>query len=97
MKLSISALLLLASSAFATPIQIHFEKGQKIEATIYRDLLIKDYLIPEELISMNLVGSCDERKKRAELELCIKNNGDLKVVSVDKNFIQDSLRVFRAP
>lgn len=96
MKLSIS-LFLLSSTVWGTPIQIHFEKGQKIEATIYQELLINDYQVPEELISINLIRNCEERKKQAELELCIKSNGDLKVVSVDKNFIRESLRVFRAP
>lgn len=96
MKLGIS-LFLLSATVWGTPIQIHFEKGQKIEATIYRELLIKDYQIPEELISMNLIRDCEDKKKQAELELCIKNNGDLKVVSADKNFIRESLRVFRAP
>lgn len=96
MKLIIS-LLLLSSTLHATPIQIYFESGQKIEASIYQELLIRDYLIPEELITTNLVVKCEERKKRAELELCIKNNGDLTVVSVDKNFIRESLSVFRSP
>lgn len=96
MKLGISLLLLLCAKSWGTPIQIYFEKGQKIEASIYQDLLIKDYQIPEELISLTLVVDCDVRKKRAELELCIKNNGDLKLVSVDKNFIRDSLSVFKA-
>ncbi len=98
MKLSISLLLLLSSVAHGTtPIQIHFERGQMIEATIYQELLIRDYQIPEGLISKNLVVSCENRRKQKELEICIKNNGDLLVVSADKNFIRDSLSVFRAP
>lgn len=97
MKLGISVLFILSAKIWATPIQIHFERGQKIEASIYQDLLIRDYKIPEELISLNLVTNCDDRKRRTELELCIKNNGDLRLVSVDKNFIRDSLSVFIAP
>lgn len=97
MKLSISLLLLLSSAIQARPIQIHFERGQRIEALIYQELLINEYLVPEELIAMNVVRSCENRSKKAELELCIKNNGDLIVVSADKNFIRDSLSVFRTP
>lgn len=96
MKLSIS-LLLFATTIHAAPIQIHFEKGQKMEAIIYQELMMRDYYIPEEIIALNLVENCEERKKQAELEICIKNNGDLKVVSADKNFIRESLSVFKAP
>lgn len=96
MKLGIS-LLLLTATALASPIQIHFESGQMIEASIYQELLMRDYQIPEGLISKNLVTKCEDRRRQAELELCIKNNGDLLVVSADKNFIRDSLSVFRAP
>lgn len=96
MKLGIS-LLFFVTMAHGSPIQIHFEKGQKMEAIIYKELMVRDYSIPEEIISVNLVVSCEGRKKQAELEICIKNNGDLELVSVDKNFIRESLSVFKAP
>lgn len=96
MKLGIS-LFILVTTVHARPIQIHFERGQKMEAIIYKELMVQDYSIPEEIISVNLVESCEGRKKQAELEICIKNNGDLQVVSVDKNFIRESLSVFKAP
>ena len=99
MKLGISvALLFIHQLASAmTPVQIYFEAGQKLEAVIYRDLLIQDYLVPENLITLTEVYGCEEKKARTEFELCIKSNGDLKVVSVDRKFIQESLSIFKAP
>ena len=99
MKLGISLLLLLSTQMLRaiTPVHIYFEAGQSLDAMIYRDLLIKDHAIPEDLISMSEVAECERKKARTEFELCIKSNGDLKVVSVDKKFIQESLSIFKAP
>lgn len=99
MKLGISLFLLLSASMLRamTPVQIYFEAGQRLEAIIYRDLLIQDHAVPEELITLNEVMECETMSAKTEFELCIKSNGDLKVVSVDKKFIQESLSIFKAP
>lgn len=99
MKFATSLTLLLACQLLwaMTPVQIYFESGQRLEAIIYRDLLMHDYLIPEELITVREVAECEARRARTEFELCIKSNGDLKLVSVDRKFIQESLSIFKAP
>jgi hypothetical protein len=98
-KLGISIFLFLSTPVLSamTPVQLYFEEGQRLEAIIYRDLLIQDYAVPEELITLTEVMKCETMSAKTEFELCIKSNGDLKVVSVDKKFIQESLSIFKAP
>ena len=83
-------------SAYASPIQVYFE-ADSIEAKMLKDILMTDYQIPEELISMKKIKECEGIKTNGKLELCLKNNGDLLVVSVDRHFINESLKVFQAP
>jgi DNA/RNA endonuclease YhcR with UshA esterase domain len=96
MKSATSLLFLLPGLCFGTPIRIYQEPGAP-DATLIREILMDDYQVPEELIGVYGVGDCEEIKRRGKLDLCLKNNGDLEVVSVDKNFIHESLKIFRAP
>lgn len=95
MKFVIS-LILIVTYAQATPIQIYHENNS-IEALMYKDILMNDYKIPEDLISVKGMKSCERIRVQGKLELCLKNNGDLYVVSVDSHFISESLKVFRHP
>ena len=83
-------------NVIASPIHLFYE-GDMGEAQMLKDILMKDYQIPEELISLKGTRGCDEIKENGKLDLCLKNNGDLIVVSVDRNFINESLKVFQAP
>jgi hypothetical protein len=94
MKFVIS--LLFPLSVMAAPIHVYFE-GSTIEALIYKELLMNEYQIPEDLILMKGINSCEVVKGEGRLDLCLKNNGDLLMVSVDRAFINESLKVFRAP
>lgn len=94
MKFVIS--LLIAGSAYASPIHL-FHEGSESDAIIYRDILVSEYKIPEELILTKKVEKCEWQKARGKLDLCLKNNGDLYLVSVDREFINESLKVFAAP
>ena len=64
---------------------------------MFKDILMTDYLIPEELITFKITRNCEELKGVGKLDLCLKNNGDLLMVSVDREFINESLKVFQAP
>lgn len=86
----------LTMNAVASPINVYYE-GKTEEATLYKDLLMTEYQIPEDLIKMKGIKNCDEMKGEGKLDLCLKNNGDLIMVSVDNAFINESLKVFRAP
>ena len=94
MKFVISLLFPLA--AMAAPIHVYFE-GNSDDAILYRDLLVNEYQIPEELIQMKGIKKCEGIKGEGKLDLCLKKNGDLLLVSVDRDFINESLKVFRAP
>lgn len=96
MKFVISILgLSLSFNIAASPIRV-FHEDRPEEAGIVRDIFRDQYAIPEDLIGLNSVVSCEGLKKKGKLDLCLKNNGDLIVVSVDKNFISESLKVFWA-
>ena len=95
MKYIISFALIISSKVVANPINFYFE-GKTSEAKIYKRILIKDYQIPKELISLIKVKKCEEEKTRGKMDLCIKNNGDLYWVSVDDEFVKESLKVFQS-
>ena len=94
MKFVISCLICL--NAYASPINV-FHEGEGNDAKIYRDILINEYMIPEDLIGVRNTQSCEGMKPVGKLDFCLKNNGDLYMVSVDREFINESLKVFRAP
>ena len=83
-------------SVQAAPIHVFHEQDPE-SAQMFKDILMNDYQIPEELIAMKVIKSCEGAKSEGKLDLCLKNNGDLLLVSVDRNFIDESLKVFRAP
>lgn len=89
------SLLFLSLSASANPIRV-FHESKPDEAIVIRDIFRDQYSIPEDLIDLRSVMSCEGLNKRGKLDLCLKNNGDLIVVSADKNFISESLKVFWA-
>ncbi len=95
MKSAIS-LLMFSVSVSASPIHLYHESNST-EALRYKEILMSEYQIPEDLIMMKTIRSCDGLKGEGKLDLCLKNNGDLLMVSVDREFINESLKVFRAP
>lgn len=100
MKFIFSCALLLSSlTSFASPIVVYYEtpEGQEY-ANHVRSYFEKKHQIPGMLISMKMIRkNCDEVKSFEKLSVCTKNNGDLKVVSADKNFINETLIVFQQP
>jgi hypothetical protein len=83
-------------TALGSPIHIYYESSP-IEAMMFKDIMKIDYSIPEELILLKKVRRCEVVKGEGKLDLCLKNNGDLFMVSVDRGFINESLKVFQAP
>ena len=94
MKFVIS--LFISFSACASPIHLFYE-GDQENALIYKEIMMKDYLIPEELIKVREALICEKLKPVGKLDVCLKSNGDLYLVSVDRDFVNESLKVFRAP
>jgi hypothetical protein len=94
MKFVIS--LLFTTSAFAAPINVYFENEANYALKI-KEMLHADYMIPDELMVMRRIGRCETAPVMGQLDLCLKNNGDLQVVSVDRSFVSESLKIFRAP
>lgn len=94
MKFIISFFLM--GHVFGSPINVYHEMNMS-EARIYKDIFQNDYNIPEDLIEIKITGNCEGQKSNGKIDLCLKNNGDLYVVSVDRKFIDESLKVFTAP
>jgi hypothetical protein len=88
--------MLISLNAFATPIQI-FHENNSLEANMFKDIMMLDYGIPEDLIIIKRANTCEDTKEEGKLGICIKNNGDLLLVSVDRGFVEESLKVFQAP
>ena len=97
MKLGISFLLWSISSiAVAGPIKIFYESDSN-RAEVVKEIFTKTYHIPEDLIALREVPSCEGLKEKGKLNLCLNDNGDLLIVSVDSGFVSESLKIFRAP
>jgi hypothetical protein len=98
MKFGISFLVMLLtmSSVSASPIKIFYERDITRAETV-KDIFTSTYQIPEDLIALKEVMSCSDVKGKGKLDLCLNDNGDLLVVSVDSGFISESLKIFRAP
>lgn len=96
MKFVTSLALFLTLPVLASPIRIFHEKEDG-RARIVKEIFLQQYFIPEELIAMKEISDCEGLKGQGKLDLCLKNNGDLLVVSVDRGFIYESLKIFQAP
>ena len=98
MKFGISLLtmMLTMSQVSASPIRIFYQNDLG-RAEMVREIFTTTYQIPEELIALKAVSDCEGLKEKGKLDLCLNDNGDLLVVSVDSGFIFDSLKIFRAP
>jgi hypothetical protein len=97
MKFVISLLLiLLATPSWADPIHIYYE-NRPSRALLVKNIFMDTYQIPESLIDLREVKKCQELNGGGKLDLCLNNNGDLLVVSVDRRFISESLKIFQAP
>jgi hypothetical protein len=83
-------------NCYSAPIRIFHEQHHEFAHAI-KTIMVRDYLIPEELIEMKSIEDCTKLNRKGKLDLCLKNNGDLKLVSVDREFVNDSLKIFRAP
>lgn len=90
------AMVFAAANAIAGPIQIFYEH-EPLNAQAVKEIFVTEYQIPEDLIDLKPVANCDGLKVRGKLDLCLNNNGDLLIVSVDRGFISESLKIFRAP
>lgn len=94
MKYAISFFFVL--SAQAAPIKVFYEE-ERPHARLMKEVLIRDYKIPEDLIEIRKTRGCEDLTGKGKLDLCLKNNGDLILVSVDRGFVNESLKIFRAP
>ena len=89
-------LILAMETCEAAPIQIFYEHDS-LNAQEVKTIFTAKYHIPEDLIALRPVGKCDGLNVRGKLDVCLNNNGDLIVVSVDRGFISESLKIFQAP
>jgi hypothetical protein len=94
--ISFIALACFAYSAMAAPIHVFYEE-EPSRAQIVKGIFIESYQIPEDLIDLKRITNCDELNEKGKLDLCLNNNGDLLIVSVDRGFISESLKIFQAP
>lgn len=95
MKFVIS-LIFICQPVLASPIHLYYETECKTVQS-FRDHMTKEYQIPDELITVKIIQKCEDLRAVGKLDLCLKNNGDLFLVSADRDFINESLKVFQAP
>jgi hypothetical protein len=93
MKLLISLLWAGAACAEMRPVVIthaHLAEAQEV-----RRMLLEDYHLPADFISLEESAKpCERRREQIGLHLCVSADGDLEEVHADAAFIQQTLRVF---
>ncbi len=94
--ISFTFLALLSLPVFARPIHVYYEQNST-DAKWIKDIFVQTYHIPEDLIALTVTPKCEALKERGKLDLCLNNNGDLLIVSVDHEFISESLKIFQTP
>lgn len=87
---------LITTSVFGSPIRIFHEKSPRFALKL-KQTLTEQYSIPEDLMVIHQISECGGLNERGKLDLCLKNNGDLLLVSIDHEFVTESLRIFRTP
>ena len=83
-------------NTWSAPIQI-FHENVLDRAHIVQNIFIQRYQIPQELMEKKETENCEGLQSRGNLDLCLKKNGDLLVVSVNRRFVTESLKIFYAP
>lgn len=86
----------LATTVVAAPIQVFYEQ-EPSRAQLVKNIFIESYQIPEDLVALSEVRGCEELDGGGKLDLCLKKNGDLLIVSVNRSFVSESLKIFQAP
>lgn len=97
MKFIISLCLFNALSAFAQSdiIRISFGEANRKLAQKVQKQMEEEFFIPQEFVRMvEMDGPCEKRRESIQWHLCINTNGDLKEVSVDRTFKNQTLKVF---
>jgi len=95
MKLIFSLILVgFSSSCLAAMISIQFHSSHQQNAKQIKQIFIKRYSIPKEIIKMNMTEECKAVDQRF-LELCINKKGELLVLSNSNILkIKKSLKTF---
>jgi hypothetical protein len=86
----------LSTAHASRPITLYFEH-ESTRAEWVKEIFVVTYRVPEDLIELKETKNCLAEKGQGKLNLCLNKNGDLEVVSVDKAFINESLKIFLAP
>lgn len=84
------------SCVLGSPIHV-FHEEELERANSVKDIFVNEYQIPEDLIGLKVTSDCETLRGKGKLDVCINKNGDLLVVSVDKSFVNESLKIFTAP
>ena len=97
MKFIISLCLFSTLSAFAQSdiIRISFEAENRELALRVKEQMEGEFFIPQEFVRMVEVREpCEKKRDNIQWHLCINKNGNLKEVSVDRTFKNETLKVF---
>lgn len=98
MKLLISLLCLLPLTVDARVIVVSYpfgsDQGLRYAHHITRTLSEVHHVPSEFILLEGSTSPCTQKRTGTSWHMCVNDNGDLKQVSVDKTFIQETLRIF---
>lgn len=92
--LGISYFILLSQRALARDVILIENRATVAEGEMLKNILIKKFRLPRELITLkNSIGPC-ELKSEAIVHLCLQDNGELEVRRLNRYVVKNSLGVF---
>lgn len=100
MKLISSALsvfsifILCSASAFGRDVILIENKGTIEDAQIVIKILQEKFNIPRKLITLKNITSECSKASDAIMQLCVKADGEMDIVKVNKFVVENTLRVF---
>lgn len=93
-KLFILNLLVHSASGFSREIVLIENLSSQEEGEVVKNILIKKYKIPQELITLKQNETTCSKNSESILHLCIDENGELKVARMNKYVVRNALGVF---
>jgi len=94
MKLICSLILFcLSTSVFSRDIILVENLASKEEGQLLMNIIGRKFKIPKNLVSYKIEKSCSQ-KTEAIMHLCLKENGELEIMKVNRFVVKNSLSAF---
>ncbi|MGZ3787926.1 MAG: hypothetical protein ACXVLQ_05350 [Bacteriovorax sp.] len=93
-KISLCLMMLSSSPLFSRDIVLVENQASLEEGTLLKNILVKKFHLPQELITLRNIKTACETKSEAIVHLCLDPNGELQIKKMNQYVVKNSLGVF---